>query len=189
MRHLPASAHRRMPWKNGGGETVEVAVFPEGAGLDGFDWRVSMAGVATDGPFSIFEGVDRTLSVLTGQGLILAFADGEQVRLAPETAPYAFAADRPVSAQLIDGAITDLNVMTRRGRASHRVERLELLGSMRIDGTGDEQMLLVADAGLSLATAKGAIPLQSTDAVWLERGEGADIRGRGTCFRIAIAPA
>ena len=50
-----------MPWKNGGGETAEIAVSPPGAALDDFDWRLSMARVETDGPFSAFPGIDRTL--------------------------------------------------------------------------------------------------------------------------------
>lgn len=32
-----------------------------------FDWRISMATVATDEPFSIFPGIDRTLSILDGE--------------------------------------------------------------------------------------------------------------------------
>ncbi|MDP1908248.1 MAG: HutD family protein, partial [Hyphomicrobium sp.] len=43
MRILRAKDYRRMPWKNGGGETTEIAISPEGAALDSFDWRVSMA--------------------------------------------------------------------------------------------------------------------------------------------------
>jgi len=46
MRILRSPDHKRMPWKNGGGETVEVAVFPPEAGLGDFAWRVSMASVA-----------------------------------------------------------------------------------------------------------------------------------------------
>ena len=49
MRILRAADHKRMPWKNGGGETTEIAVFPEHAGLSDFDWRVSMARVDGDG--------------------------------------------------------------------------------------------------------------------------------------------
>jgi len=51
------------PWKNGGGVTREVAAFPEGAALDAFVWRVSVADVAQAGPFSRFAGIDRTLAV------------------------------------------------------------------------------------------------------------------------------
>jgi uncharacterized protein len=68
MRILRAENYRRMPWKNGGGLTAEIAVSPESAGLDDFDWRVSMARVEAGGPFSLFPGVDRTLSILEGEG-------------------------------------------------------------------------------------------------------------------------
>jgi uncharacterized protein len=51
MRVLTPSDYKRMPWKNGGGETTEIAVFPPGASLDAIAWRLSMASVAADGPF------------------------------------------------------------------------------------------------------------------------------------------
>jgi hypothetical protein len=59
---LRAADHRTMPWKNGGGETTEIAVSPPHAGLADFDWRISMAKVASDGSFSIFPEIDRTFS-------------------------------------------------------------------------------------------------------------------------------
>ena len=58
MKLLRASDHKRMPWKNGGGETVEITVSPAGVALADFDWRVSMGTVATDGPFSFPDGAD-----------------------------------------------------------------------------------------------------------------------------------
>ena len=61
--------YRRMPWKNGGGSTDEIATYPRGAGLDAFDWRVSIAHVASDGPFSRFPGVERTITLLEGAGM------------------------------------------------------------------------------------------------------------------------
>ncbi len=80
MKLYRAHDHKRMPWKNGGGETVEIAVFPPGAGVDDFDWRISMATVASDGPFSIFPGIDRTLSILDGAGLSLKMEGGNAWR-------------------------------------------------------------------------------------------------------------
>ena len=124
MRIIRAADCLVMPWKNGGGTTTEIAVAPEGASLNDFDWRISMAHVGQDGPFSSFPGIDRTLSVLTGAGITLAFGDGERIRLDRGSAPYPFAADRAVEGLLVDGAIDDLNVMSRRGRWRHRVERL-----------------------------------------------------------------
>lgn len=117
-RDLPAQ-----PWKNGGGVTREIAVHPEGAGLDGFVWRLSMAEVAADGPFSAFGGIDRTLTVIEGAGLALDFGGGT-VAL-PLGQPLPFPGEAPVVARLAHGPITDLNVMTRRGAARHVVARLD----------------------------------------------------------------
>jgi environmental stress-induced protein Ves len=133
MRIIRAADCLVMPWKNGGGTTTEIAVAPEGASLNDFDWRISMAHVGQDGPFSSFPGIDRTLSVLTGSGITLAFGDGERIRLDRGSAPYPFAADRTVDGLLVDGPIDDLNVMSRRGRWRHRVERLSGAGSLSAD--------------------------------------------------------
>ena len=125
MRILRAADHRRMPWKNGGGETCEIAAAPDGATLDALDWRISMAVVASDGPFSLFEGIDRTLTVLAGE-LELDFGEGRHVPLGPDSPPFPFAGDDRVEARLIHGEVTDLNVMTRRDRCRHRVTRMVL---------------------------------------------------------------
>jgi len=146
MRIIRAADCRTMPWKNGGGTTTEIVVSPEGASLGDFDWRISMAQVGTDGPFSCFPGLDRTLSVLSGNGIRLAFAaDGETVTLDRAAAPFPFAADRAVDGVLLDGPIVDLNVMTRRGAWTHSVERLVRPGEHRI--AGEAILLLVAPDG------------------------------------------
>ncbi|RVD63440.1 HutD family protein, partial [Mesorhizobium sp. M4A.F.Ca.ET.029.04.2.1] len=124
MRILRAAGYRVMPWKNGGGTTTEITVSPGGAGFDNFDWRISMARVEAGGPFSSFAGIDRTLCVLAGQGIVLDVAGRAPAELTAASAPFSFAADVPTAAALISGPITDLNVMTRRGRMTHTVERL-----------------------------------------------------------------
>lgn len=160
MRIIRAADCLVMPWKNGGGTTTEIAVAPEGATLDDFDWRISMAHVGQDGPFSSFPGIDRTLSVLTGSGITLAFSDGERVRLDRGSAPYPFAADRAVDGLLASGPIDDLNVMSRRGRWRHRVERLSGAGSL---AASEGLLVLVARKGdwlvndASLAAGDSAI--------------------------------
>ncbi|SCB48768.1 HutD/Ves family protein [Rhizobium multihospitium] len=132
MKLLRDSDHKRMPWKNGGGETVEIAVSPDGVGLADFDWRVSMATVASDGPFSVFPGIDRTLSILEGEGMTLLIEGRAPERLTQASEPLSFAADAPTSATLVDGTITDLNVMTRRGRFKHSVRRVSVDGHTEV---------------------------------------------------------
>src|ERR1700738_1518019 len=75
------------PWKNGGGSTTEIAAAPEGASLDIFDWRISMAQVASDGPFSDFFGIDRTLAVIKGSGLVLMIGDNAPITVEPGSDP------------------------------------------------------------------------------------------------------
>ena len=110
------------PWKNGGGVTREIAAHPPGSGLEDFDWRLSMAEIASDGPFSAFPGIDRTLTVIEGAGLSLDFGAGA-VDL-PAFRPLGFPGEAPVTARLRGGPITDLNVMTRRAALSHAVRVL-----------------------------------------------------------------
>ena len=64
---LRAAERLSAPWKNGGGVTREIAVFPHGADLARFDWRMSLATVAAGGPFSTFPGIDRLMLVLDGR--------------------------------------------------------------------------------------------------------------------------
>lgn len=126
MRLIKAKSYRRMPWKNGGGETIEIAVSPAGAGIDDFDWRVSMARVEADGPFSAFPEIDRTLTILDGKGIELTLEGQAPFRIEGE--PRAFPGDVAAQSRLLDGAITDLNVMTRRGRLTHRVRPISASG-------------------------------------------------------------
>lgn len=121
---LPADGHRVMAWANGGGETAEVAIAPAGASIAArdFDWRISMARVAVDGPFSALAGTDRHLTLIAGGGMTLdAGAHGRFV-LARPFAAAAFPGEWPVEGRLHDGPIDDLNVMTRRGRLQAAVE-------------------------------------------------------------------
>ncbi len=114
-----------MPWKNGGGSTREIVCRPEGAGMDGFDWRVSIATIAQAGPFSAFPGVDRVIMLLDGDGVQLRSAGGIDHRLDEVHAPFAFPGDVALDCTLLGGTSTDFNVMTRRGtlRAEVRVLR------------------------------------------------------------------
>lgn len=158
-----------VPWKNGGGTTIEYAVHPEGAGFDAFDWRLSRARVATSGPFSDFPTIDRTLAVVAGAGLDLVFADGP-VRLTPATPPHAFPGDVAVDGRLVDGPIDDLNLMTRRGRWRHRLERREITAPTRL-ATGVDVAFVVAGSPLRVRLADGApFDLADGDALRLDGG-------------------
>ncbi|MDQ0573059.1 environmental stress-induced protein Ves [Variovorax paradoxus] len=113
-----------MPWKNGGGTTQQIASWPQGAALDSFGWRVSIATIAAAGPFSVFAGVDRSIMLLEGDGVRLFTHDGRvDHALDVPHRPFAFSGDEAIDCTLRGAASSDFNVMTRRGlwRADVRV--------------------------------------------------------------------
>ncbi|WP_165185660.1 HutD/Ves family protein [Caulobacter soli] len=142
MQILRAADRVATPWKNGGGVTREVAAWPPGAGMDDFDWRVSLADVAADGPFSAFPDVDRVLTVIDGEGLVLEL-EGQETLL-QTGAPFAFPGEARVIARLTAGPIRDLNVMVRRGAWSARVEPWR--GEPLATSDGPSLVVLLEDA-------------------------------------------
>lgn len=112
-----------MPWKNGGGHTLEVAISPPDAVLDSFDWRISMATVLVSGPFSRFQQTDRVLAVLDGV-MILQVEGQAELTLSPTTAAHHFPGDVSCHAEVLS-AVTDLNVMVRRGKFTATVRKLD----------------------------------------------------------------
>ncbi|MBP0454403.1 HutD family protein [Kitasatospora sp. RG8] len=114
---LRAAERPATAWLNGGGVTREVAGFPAGAGLDSFDWRVSLADVASEGPFSVFAGIDRVITLVEGDGMALTVDEAEH-RVDEPFRPFAFSGDASTGCRLLGGPVVDFNVMTRRGRTT-----------------------------------------------------------------------
>ena len=189
MRVLRAVNYQRMPWKNGGGETIEMIVSPERASFDDFDWRISMARVAAPGPFSQFPGIDRTLSVIAGHGLSLV-VDGQTIALNRSSAPLRFSGDARVDSVLRDGAIDDLNVMTRRGRCDHRVSRVLLTTATTLRWEGEISVVVAIGSDVDLRIGSETVTLASRDAVVFDAHDArefvASSNGEATLYLIDI---
>ena len=138
LRWLPRTAQRVVPWRNGLGRTREVAIDPPGGSVDGgFRWRVSCAGVAANGPFSTFAGIDRTLWLARGDGMVLS-VDGSDVRLERPWQRVDFPGEAAVQARLLGGEVDDLNVMVRRDAVRAETRILER-------GAGETEPLRLGD--------------------------------------------
>lgn len=136
---------RRMPWKNGGGTTLELAVEPPGATLGmGFAWRLSTAEVAASGPFSSFPGLERTLLLLAGEGFLLDFGALGQVRLDRPLEPARFEGAWPARADLLGGPCVDFNLMADPARCKARLEARDLDRTLRLDLDATTILLFVA---------------------------------------------
>ncbi|KVE34090.1 HutD/Ves family protein [Burkholderia sp. TSV86] len=119
-------------WRNGGGVTREIAagltrrtasqVRPANGVPDAFVWRVSVADVGRPGPFSRFDGVDRTLVLLSGAGMTLVGAGGVRHVLRSPLERADFAGELAIAAELHGGPTRDFNLMTRRDAARGSVE-------------------------------------------------------------------
>ena len=162
LQTLPA-----MAWKNGGGVTREIVREPAGASLDDFDWRVSVADIASAGPFSRFVGVDRHLLLLEGDGVNLTSTEaGMDVNLLADDTVLAFSGDVDMSSQLLCGAVRDFNVMTKRGVWQAQVE------------VWTEAASIQAQAGLVLQTVGQARCLFSENDATFITGQGAWWQGQ-----------
>jgi uncharacterized protein len=166
IRLLRARDRRPVPWKNGGGTTTEVAVFPPDAGYDDFQWRISIADVKMGGPFSQFSGIDRKLAVLDGR-MTLTIADREAIALSPDTIAAEFSGDASTEATLPDGPLSDLNVMTRRGVFRSCMSHYEDAGTLALELQADLTVILAVHP-LSAEIDGGAFALDVRDGLLIQ---------------------
>lgn len=173
---LRAQDYRRMRWKNGAGWTSEVFRCPD---ADDWNWRVSLAEVETDAPFSTFPGVERALVLLEGEGMRLRFDDGEVRDLLPPCGMQRFAGERPLVGQLVDGPSRDFNLMWKRGHADVQLWRRPLAGAMVLFAEPGETWVAHLLAG------QAHFPGQAGPGV-MAPGDTAILRGHRVRTRFAL---
>ncbi|MFH7599433.1 HutD family protein [Streptomyces racemochromogenes] len=185
LRILRAADRTAVPWKNGGGVTREIAAEPEGAGTEDFAWRVSLAEVAADGPFSEFPGVDRTLTLAEGAGMDLTVA-GRPRRVDERYAPCDFPGDEPTGCRLLGGPVVNFNVMYRRGRTA--ADTAVVRGALALAPAPDAVLLIVSlDGPARLGHSGGSVELGPYDAALLEGPtEQCRVRAAGRTAVVAL---
>lgn len=168
IRHLTQTDYKTMPWANGKGVTVELAR----ADRDGqMLWRLSRASVVEDGDFSIFPGIERNLTVLTGPGFDLV---GQGLHLpARPLVPVAFAGDVAIRAEGVTAASDDFNVMT--ARSLPRPEVAVVTGSAQIPQGGLLAVYALKSCNLN-GQAMAAQDLVLTDEALTLAGQAVVVR-------------
>ncbi|TXG01881.1 HutD/Ves family protein [Massilia arenae] len=184
---IPFAGLSPVPWKNGGGSTIEIAIGPPDAGFDDFDWRVSLATISEDGAFSQFPGVDRTLALVDGHGLTLQI-DGEPTLISDAEPVIAFDGASEVSARLNRGPTLDFNVMSRSERCWHQFGRRRLSGDSTFVARAEVTVLFLAEGdSLQLASDDERIGLVRYDAVILDQGTVWSLEaGQATIFIVDV---
>jgi uncharacterized protein len=163
------SAIAPQPWANGGGTTRELLVADDGA------WRISLADIDRDGPFSPFPGRSRLLTVVDGVMLALV-VDGIEHVVEPRR-PFGFAGDAEVSATVPEGPVSALNLIVDPAVVSPHVTVLEL---------GRKSTLPLADDQAALVL-QGQVDAGGEDAAAYDLVVGpAEVSGRCTLAVITL---
>ena len=149
---ITPAEHRVMPWKNGLGTTREIAIDPPDATVTGagFRWRLSIANVDQSGPFSAFPGVDRTIMVIKGNGMVLTAAGQAARRLDRCFEPFSFSGDIAVDCELIDGPVQDFNLMVNRSLLAARTEVQNLKGTTRRARVGESCIIYLVSGSADI---------------------------------------
>ncbi|WP_097870399.1 HutD/Ves family protein [Streptomyces sp. rh34] len=190
VRILRAADRAPVPWKNGGGTVREIAAGPEGAGTDAFDWRVSLADVTADGPFSAFPDVERVLTVVEGAGMDL-LVGGEHHIVDEPLWPHGFPGDLPTEGFLLGGPVVNLNVMYHRART--RAETAVVCGTVRLlPPRGGAVLAVSLDDGAELEEGEpeeGGVRLDRYDAVLADGVSPGVLRTMGQAVLITFSEA
>ena len=170
IRLFPANDYRRERWKNGLGWTREILRYPQDA--DTWDWRLSIAEVDKEGPFSAFPGCDRELVLLAGEGMRLLFDDGESVVLNPPHDRHRFAGERALRAELLNGPTHDFNVIWRRDAVQAQVLHRPLVGPMVFFAEpGVRWMIYLLNGQAAFKDQPLPLRLAQGDSAMIEPGE------------------
>lgn len=135
-------------WSNGGGVTREAAVSPLDATFATFDWRLSVADIVENGPFSFLPGVDRH-SLMVSPGEVRMIIDG-QTKQWEMGAGAAFSGEANVRVEVLKGPTRNLNLITRRGRCRGSIALRRLNASLFLGGGSGPVAVLVLSGSVGL---------------------------------------
>ncbi len=184
MNILRRSEYKVMAWKNGGGITTEIAVFPPGSGLDGepFQWRVSIAEVADDGGFSTFNGYDRYIMLLEGNGMQLEAAGTTVLDLTSPYQPQSFSGDQAMYGKLRAGPVRDFNLMVARKSGHGALDCRQVSEPLSLTGDGSTRLVYLIEGELSA----GGHVLGTGETLILDESESATLTPLVSGARIAL---
>lgn len=143
--HISTAAAQPVSWKNGGGVTRELALRERDGRMV---WRISLADITRDGPFSAFPGLARIHCVVEGAGHILT-SNANRLEARP-LAPLHFDGALELDARLRDGPSKAFNVIYDPLRVKAEAE---MLGGGQVPPADGEQVLFTVSGSLDMGQA------------------------------------
>ena len=168
LQDVPAS-----PWKNGGGTTQSLICWPSPS-----QWvfRMSVARIDSDGPFSEFVGVERWFAVLRGNGVTLQFPD-RRVVLGHKDPALQFSGETACQCSLTRGPTLDFNLMVQGITAKMaRIDRLAYVGNFKSQTT---LAIFVVEAGGHIQINQQTQELNTESLYWITLDQDEQIKFNG----------
>ena len=168
LQDVPAS-----PWKNGGGTTQSLICWPSPS-----QWvfRMSVARIDSDGPFSEFMGVERWFAVLRGNGVTLQFPD-RRVVLGHKDPTLQFSGETACNCSLTRGPTLDFNLMVQGISAKMaRIDRLAYVGNFKSQTT---LAIFVVEAGGYIQINQQTQELNTESLYWITLDQDEQIEFNG----------
>ncbi len=149
------------PWKNGGGTTQALVCWPNST-----EWifRMSVARIDSDGPFSEFKGVSRWFAVLQGEGVALQFPE-KRVVLGAKDSVIQFSGNAPCHCCLTNGPTLDFNLMVQGISATMtRINRSNFVQNFR---AGTTLAIFVVEEGGQCVLNEQSYALDNASLYWV----------------------
>lgn len=114
MKVIRFSDLRQGRWRNGMGVSWDIASEPSDAGAGDFGWRLAIARIDADVPFSHYPETDRVFTLIEGNGLDLDFSGRDSLAVHHAFVPHPYPCDVETYCRLRDGPCRALNLFTKR---------------------------------------------------------------------------
>lgn len=122
--HLPFTALSESRWANGQGRKADIA------GGDG--WSLGFAWLDGTAPFSDYTGINRTITLVEGDGFVLDFVGQPPLSVTRIGVPADFDGGWRTQCRLLGGPCCVLNAASARGRWRHAVRIVAPHGAGRL---------------------------------------------------------
>jgi environmental stress-induced protein Ves len=156
-------------WQNGGGITHQLCRQDD---ANGMLWRLSIAEVASDGPFSCFDNIDRIILLLTGEGFSLHGVGANPQVLDAPLKPYYFAGETAIHCTLLKGAVRDFNLMTRRDKVQAELQVLTIGSAVQTLPLSPQTLIYIASGSINAVLGAKHITLQAQHTLSLSNETG-----------------
>jgi environmental stress-induced protein Ves len=131
-------------WRNGRGVSWDIASDRPG---DVIDWRLAIARIDSDVPFSHYPGIDRIFTLIEGAGLSLDVAGAGVLPVPEPFVPIYFSGDADCTSTLVNGPCRALNLFLRRGVLGARVIIHDGGGATSVGHAGDTLLFVLRGSG------------------------------------------